>query len=140
MESVLYVQLQALDDPNTYPSAEPRLLNAKVAAPAIAAAVHNSLQTDGPVLCSHTAYFGALKQCSRSDVVIVTINDVPEIGEVWFHAQVQDVCVTCVSVWQRLGGNRFKVQNGPVLVLTSTILDTCIHTRVDDVALVVPNA
>lgn len=138
LESVLHLHLRVLQDSDTYPSQEPRLVDARLASVSLTAVLHGALQSQGEIRCSRTVMFGSMKQCSISDVIIFEANGSPNVGEVWFHAQVEGTVYTCVSLWESAGRNQFMIRAHPELILTSNIKDTCIYRRSGDIAIVAP--
>jgi hypothetical protein len=138
MESVLHLHLRVLQEMDTYPCQDPYLVNPHPASSSIVEALCQSLDFEGDVLRSNTAFFGPMKQCSRFDVVSVKVDARHDIGQVWFHVDIGGTLFTCVSFWDKLGSNQFRIKDDPVLVLTSCIMDTCCYRRVNDTALVAP--
>ena len=42
--------------------------------------------------------------------MLVRIDGISQVGELWFHADVDDVMYSCVSVWERIGGDTEVLQ------------------------------
>ena len=120
------------------PSATTRLLRPQEATKEMADAVRLACALDGAVLTSRTAVLPSSTQCVVKDVVACRLNGDVVVGQVWFHANVQGQCVTCISRWQHETGNRFLIADDPMIVNTSCIQDTCVYSRTATHAIVIP--
>ena len=78
-----------------------------------------------------------------NDVVRIGLGDAIEIGEVWWHCNVDGANYTCVSVWppaqgaSAQGANTFAIENNPQFRNSDEINASAIRKRVDDQMFVV---
>ena len=86
-----------------------------------------------------TAFNVTAKKFVVNDCVIFESHDHRKlVGQIWFHAKIHDVCLTCVSEWQPLGHNRFNVTDNPILIPTAAVLDACVHYTEGAIAFLTP--
>ena len=51
------------------------------------------------------------------------------VGQVQFHACVENICVSCITRWEPAGDNTFHVTDDSVLLQTSLIEDVCVYIQ-----------
>jgi hypothetical protein len=129
LEQVLHKQFEDLNDPGCYPVLDTHLVRPKRATDQMTAQLQAmlNLPMGCPILTAHEAANG-MKRVSRNDVATANVGGSVTVVQVWFHADVDGTCVSCVSPWLALSATEFQVQNEPVLILTSDIDDTCCYS------------
>jgi hypothetical protein len=139
LEDVLHGQLETLADRAAWPTTDgAQLVKPRRASQAIGTLIQNEFQTTGVVFAANEAVYAPMQRCSKSDVAVVVLDGKCHVAEIWFHVEVDGVCITCVSPWGNLGNNRFKIESNPVFIRTSRIKETCVHCRMGSNAIVVP--
>lgn len=76
----------------------------------------------------------------RQDVALVCVDGAEQICEVWIHVYVplRNLHLSCCSIWQPLGNNRFQIVEQPMFLQTHQFLRCCVHKKEGNVASVVP--
>ena len=114
-----------------------QLVNPCVSNDAVAAHVRDFLgcnQLPPPqVMASQSAITNAFTVVSSKDVILTPLG----VGEVWFHVALGDTVCTCFSPWISLGNNRFRTQDAPRFINTSTIEKSCVYRSDGDAIIVV---
>lgn len=74
------------------------------------------------------------------DIALVCVDGAEHICEVWLHAYVplRKLHLSCCSIWEPLGNNRFQIVERPMFLQTNQFLRCCVHKKEGDVASVVP--
>ena len=85
------------------------------------------------VMASQSAITNAFTVVSSKDVILTPLG----VGEVWFHVALGDTVCTCFSPWISLGNNRFRTQDAPRFINTSTIEKSCVYRSDGDAIIVV---
>jgi hypothetical protein len=129
-EAVLLAHLADLSVGSGLP-ARPALINAVPAAPELAGFVTDALGANGDVLHAAEAICAWSTSCHSDDVVIFRWEDELKVGQIWFHASLDDRGVSCLSEWVSLGQNKFRRTNNPILIDTFSIVTTCIWLAAD---------
>jgi hypothetical protein len=136
---MIQVHLNMLSDPLELPSSQVQLENPKLADASLTRVIQSVMQSGADVFSSKTALSSKAQKFSVNDCVIFESHDRRKlVGQIWFHAQIDDVCLSCVSEWEPLGRNRFKVAEDPILIPTAAVLDACIYYLEDAVAVLIP--
>jgi hypothetical protein len=138
LESCLRVHLDSLSCPDEMPTVLPSLINPSNAALQLTLVLHQALGSSSAILVSNDAYYGPSQRCSRGDVVVADINGSYDICQVWFHLSCENTCYSCVSVWQKIGDNRYRKADVPVIVHLASIKDSCTYQLDGQVALIAP--
>ena len=140
LKSVVKSHLLALSDDAYFPMDDCcKLLDPRPAQPHVIAAVRHELGGVGSVVnVSFTAYHAPFQQSSRLDIAVVTVDGTRQVAQVWYHLDVDGHALSCVALCAKLGGNRFRLTNEPVLIHTRSICDTCIYRLEGDQFLVAP--
>lgn len=141
LESVLQVSLATISDPGAFPSTHTRLILPKAATANIQHVIHVAVGLNAPVEVSNEVVCVDGLRCSRGDVVVFEIAGAQSVGEVWIHASVADQLVSCVSKWQPLGRNQFRVSDdSPVVIPTCCIHRACVYFKSNDAVTVIPSS
>jgi hypothetical protein len=141
-ESVLAVQIEALSQRCNLPSSSVHLVTPLPAPTNLARVVRDVLQLDDTyiVRTSTSAQYALMQRCAKGDLAVAMLDGTLSVCQVWFHAEVADECISCVSVWPSLGNNMFQVRSVPTLIPTRDIVDTCVYRLDGDTAQVAPFA
>ena len=141
LESCLRVQLECLSDPESTPVLGARLIKPVLASSSLAAVINQSVGSINAAYVSRDASYGFLKRCSHSDLVVADINGsgTSSICQVWFHVECGETVWSCVSVFLKVGDNKYLKQDSPILVPLESVQDTCIFQLVGEHVLVVPS-
>ena len=95
-----------------------------------------TIDIDGAVYrTSITSRVNAFEVCSRKDVVLVRSGGAWQAGEVWLHADANDVPVSLVSLWECSVLDRstqvaeWIAVDNPTMIETDDIMAACIYRR-----------
>lgn len=139
LESMIQAHMTMLSDPAELPSQEVQLDDPKPANQQLRMLIQSTMESQSDVFTSKAAFNVTAKKFVVNDCVIFESHDNRKlVGQIWFHAKIQDVCLTCVSEWQPLGQNRFNVTDNPILIPTAAVLDACIYYMEGAVAVLIP--
>ena len=127
LESVVQMHLQDLADDVYMPPLCANLVKPSLAGPDLTALVHIALNTNSDVQTSPSAFISSFQQCSIHDAVIYDAGEHMAVGQVQFHALVENICVSCITRWEPAGDNTFRVTDDSVLLQTSLIEDVCVY-------------
>ena len=127
LESVVQMHLQDLADDVYMPPLCANLVKPSLAGPDLTALVHTALNTNSDVQTSPSAFIPSFQQCSIHDAVIYDAGEHMAVGQVQFHALVENICVSCITRWEPAGDNTFRVTDDSVLLQTSLIEDVCVY-------------
>lgn len=89
-----------------------------------------------PVWFSRDAFLGMGRLCGAKDLALVDGAGGQQVAEVWFHVQVGDVSLSCVSPWTPAGTNLFRKQDAAEFVPTRFIAKCLIYRPTDDASVV----
>ena len=106
------------------------------------AALRPLLGTNGPITTGIHAVIRGHVHVHSGDVVSLEYNGQICTGELWYTFNVDDVVMSCVSIWRPAKGaeNLFHVEDMPCIVESNSIMSTMTYRRLDSssTALVVP--
>lgn len=136
LQNVVISQLEDMKRMKTFDGIfleNPVLCDEALAAQVRMVAGRSPLET---VWFSHDAFLGMGRLCAARDLALCRLASGECVAEVWFHVQVGDVSLSCVSPWTPAGPNLFRRQDAPELAPTREIVRPVLSRQTDD-ALVV---
>ena len=139
LEAMMRTHCNLLADPQEMPTQCVQLVDPKPAPFEMAKLIQSAMRSQGQVFSSKVALGVTSTKYFVNDCVIFDSDEHGKlVGQVWFHASVDDVCITCVSQWQSIGNNCFNVSENPVLIPTAAVHDACIYHLKESIATIVP--
>ena len=129
----LFSQLESLKNKPALAAGTSHLVSPKPAPYKLSSVVCQIIHQPSEVFTSIEAKVGVFMQsCFKGDVVMFLLDTVACVGEVWFHVNAIEQCLTCVSLWQKVNENEYKVQERLVLLPSGNIQHVCTYKRQGD--------
>lgn len=73
---------------------------------------------------------------SRKDCCVLLVEGRLVVGEAWNFFQVEDRCISVVSLWEHVHGFMYKVAENPVVVEVQCLRESVPYSRVESDAIV----
>ena len=139
LQDVLHVQMLALNEDTHYPAGT-RLIRPRNAKPHTQMWVQSQLQCALPVMTASSANVSNFVTVHVNDVVCVDWDDASIlVGQVYLLFSIDDSLFAGIRSWPRTAQYHMYSTTGPeYIVRLEDILDVCIHTINNGIALVVP--
>jgi len=141
LEGVINDHFHALDNDHLFDHRMPlKLLHPHPASPKMIAALREQFPHAAVVQTSRDVAVSKFSVCHAHDVVFFNADGQLNVGEVWFHSDVDGVVISCVSRWHVVAREqscfRCSVRDAPLLISTDTILETATYRKQGDLATV----
>jgi hypothetical protein len=135
----LFSQIESLKNKPALAADASHLVLPKLAPSKLASVVCQIIQQPSEVFTSIEAKVGVFMQsCFKGDVVMFLLDTVACVGEVWFHVNAIEHCLTCVSLWQKVKDHEYKVQERLIFLPSVNIQHVCTYKRQADTIYIVP--
>lgn len=141
MERVINDHFKDLDNERLFDYRTPlTLLHPHPAPPKMLAAVREQFQHAAAVQTSADVAVSKFSVCHARDVVFFTADGELNVGEVWFHCDVDGAVLSCVSRWHVVARQpscfQCSIRDAPRLVRTDTIAEIATYRKQGDHATV----
>jgi hypothetical protein len=136
LEDVAHLQFRAMEDPLTYPADGVRLINAKPAPALLTRTLQDIMETKGRVMTANAAMC-LRARVFRNDVVLAKLDGGVVVAKVLYHAEVDNMILSCISPWTHMSGNMYNIKSDTCLIDSKDILEPVIYRAMQDVAYVV---
>ena len=136
LKDVVYHELSGLRQHSSVPRATVGLLDGKKPTKRM---MENFRQVAGEasdVLTSNSVVGAEGFVISRKDCCVLLVEGRLVVGEAWNFFQVEDRCISVVSLWEHVHGFMYKVAENPVVVEVQCLRESVPYSRVESDAIV----